>query len=48
VKDYVNMDELFTSTLEVERVLAKLGETPYELLKEEQKERAVIDNVMEK
>ncbi len=32
------MDELFAATLEIEKVLAELGETPYELLKEEQKE----------
>ncbi len=38
MRDYVKMDELFAATLEIEKVLAELGETPYELLKEEQKE----------
>jgi hypothetical protein len=47
MRDYVNMDELLVATLEVERVLTELGETPYELLKEEQK-GVMIDNVMEK
>jgi hypothetical protein len=30
------MDELLATTLEVERVLAKLGETPFEFMKDEQ------------
>ncbi len=38
------MDELLIATLEVERVLVELGETPYELLKEEQK--GVVTNVI--
>jgi hypothetical protein len=29
--DYASMDELLVATLEVEWVLAKLGETPFEL-----------------
>jgi ATP-dependent exoDNAse (exonuclease V) beta subunit len=36
VRDYVNMDELLSTVLEVERVLAELGETPLELMKDEQ------------
>jgi hypothetical protein len=35
MRDYVNMDELFSATLEIEKVLAKLGKTPFELLKDE-------------
>ncbi len=42
------MVELLAKILEIERVLAELGKTPYELLKEEQKEGVVIDDVMEK
>jgi hypothetical protein len=30
------MDELLSTVLEVERVLAELGETPLELMKDEQ------------
>jgi hypothetical protein len=35
MRDYVNMDELFGATLEIEKVLAKLGKTPFESLKNE-------------
>jgi hypothetical protein len=35
MQDYVNMDELFGATLKIEKVLAKLGKTPFELLKDE-------------
>jgi hypothetical protein len=35
MRDYTSMDGLLVAALEVEWVLAKLGETPFELLKEE-------------
>ncbi len=41
------MDELLIATLEIERVLMESGETPYELLKEEQK-GVVTNAIMEK
>lgn len=42
------MDELLATTLEVEWVLAKLGETPFELLKEKQEEGAMANTTVEK
>jgi hypothetical protein len=49
MKAYVNMDVLFDATLEVGGVLAKLGETPFELLKEEQEENmGTIKTIVEK
>ncbi len=43
------MDVLFDAALEVERVLAKLGETPFELLKEDQEENmGTIETIVEK
>jgi hypothetical protein len=38
VRSYANIEEIFVATKEVERVLGELGETPFEPLKEEQKE----------
>jgi hypothetical protein len=35
MKDYASMDELLAVALVVEKFLVELGETPYELLKEE-------------
>ncbi len=45
MKDYTSMDRPLAITLEVEWVLTKLGEIPFELLKEEQEEGAVVDVV---
>jgi hypothetical protein len=33
MKDHASMEALLNATLEVKRVLAKLGETPFELLR---------------
>lgn len=35
MRGYASMDELLATALEVKRILVELGETPYELLKEE-------------
>jgi hypothetical protein len=42
MKDYANMDVLFDVALKMERVLVKLGKTPFELSKEEQEENMGI------
>ncbi len=46
--DYVNMDVMFATILEVEQVLVKLGETLFEPLKEEQEDGTVVNAVVEK
>jgi len=43
MRDYTNMDELLAATLEVEWVLTKLRETPFELLNEKQEEGAMAN-----
>jgi hypothetical protein len=43
--DHASMDELFIAALEVERMLAELGEI---LLKEKQEEGAMVDTIIEK
>jgi len=48
VRDYANMDELLSTVLEVERVLAKLKETPFELMKDEQEEGLTTNVVVDK
>ncbi len=40
VHTYVDMDELLAIAIEVEKVLGEIGETPFELLKEEKDEEA--------
>jgi hypothetical protein len=35
VRTFANIEELMGATIEVERVLGELGETPFEPLKEE-------------
>jgi hypothetical protein len=47
VRTFVDIKELVAAAIEVERVLAKLGETSYEPLREEQEEEA-SENNMEK
>jgi hypothetical protein len=47
VRTFADIEELVGATTEVERVLGELGETPYELLKEEQEEGA-SETIMEK
>jgi cell fate (sporulation/competence/biofilm development) regulator YmcA (YheA/YmcA/DUF963 family) len=42
MKDYANMEALLNVALEMEQVLAELGETPFELFKEEQEENMGI------
>jgi hypothetical protein len=42
------MDELFGATLEIKKVLDELGETPFDLLKDEQEGVATFDVVVEK
>ncbi len=46
--DYVNMDVVFVTILEVEWVLVKLGETLFEPLKEEQEDGIVVNVAVEK
>ncbi len=41
VRTYVDMDELLTTTIEVEKVLSEIGETPYEPLKDEKNEELI-------
>ncbi len=48
MKDHGNMEDIFNATLEVEGVLEKLGETPFELLKEMEENMVVGENVIEK
>jgi predicted component of viral defense system (DUF524 family) len=47
VRTFTNIEELVGATIELERVLGKLGKTPYEPLKEEQEEGA-SETMMEK
>lgn len=42
MKDYVNMEALLVAALEVKQILVELGETPFELLKEEQEKNMII------
>ncbi len=49
VRDYANMGVLLSLALEVEKVLGKLGETFYELLKDEQDELlSTRENIVDK
>ncbi len=45
MKEYANMEVLLNVALEVERVLVKIGETPFEMLKEEQKDNMKIGDI---
>ncbi len=47
VKTFTNIEKLMGATIKLERVLGELGETPYELLKEEQEE-GVSKTIIEK
>jgi len=47
VRVFADIKELVAATIEVERVLGELGETPFEPLKEEQEE-GIEDNTVEK
>jgi hypothetical protein len=47
VQTFADIEELVGAAIEVEKVLAELGETPYEPLREEQEEEA-LENNMEK
>jgi hypothetical protein len=42
IRTYQNMDELLTATIEVEKVLGEIGETPYEPLQEKREEVLVL------
>jgi hypothetical protein len=49
MKDYANMEYLLNVALEVKHVLAKLGETPFELLKKKHEKNMNVGNpTMEK
>lgn len=48
MQNYANMDDLFGATLEIEKVLAKFGETPFELLKDEHEGTTMSNVVVEK
>jgi hypothetical protein len=45
VRTFADIEELVRATIEVERVLGELGETPYEPLREEQEEETSESNV---
>jgi hypothetical protein len=45
VRMFADIEELVGATMEVERVLGELGETPYEPFQEEQEEEALESNV---
>ncbi len=45
--DYANMDFMLVGTLKVDQILIELGEIPFELLKEEQKDGIVAHVVGE-
>jgi hypothetical protein len=45
VRTFADIEELVGTTMEVERVLGELGETPYELLRKEQEEETSESNV---
>jgi hypothetical protein len=42
VRTYANVEHILIATKDVERVFNELGETPFEPLKEEQKERCTM------
>jgi len=44
--DHVDLEALFSATLEVERMLAKLSETPLEMLKEKHEKNMTIGKTM--
>ncbi len=41
VSTYVDMDDLLATTIEVEKVLNEIGETPYETFKDERNEELI-------
>jgi len=45
VRVFADIEELVATAIEVERVLAELGETPYEPLRDEQEEEALESNM---
>jgi len=47
VRTFTDIEELVSATIELERILGELGETPFEPLKEEQEE-GVVEMMMEK
>jgi hypothetical protein len=47
VRTFTDIEELVSVTTELEKMFGELGETPYELLKEEQEE-GVLETMMEK
>jgi len=48
VRTYANVEEIIVATKDVERVIGELGETPFELLKEEQEEVMHDDTLLKK
>jgi hypothetical protein len=49
MQDHAHMEALFNAALEVEWMLAKLGETPFEMLKEEHEKNMMVGKIkMEK
>jgi hypothetical protein len=49
MRDCANMEALLNVALEMEQVLAELGETPFELLKgEQEKNMGIVEMVVEK
>jgi hypothetical protein len=48
VRSYFIIEEMMAAAKDVEKVPGELGETPFDLLKEEQEEDMIVDEVKEK
>ncbi len=48
VRTYINIEEILITTIEIERVLGDLGETPYDRLREEKDEDATRESSIDK
>jgi hypothetical protein len=46
MQDHAHMEALPSVALEFERVLAKLGETPFEMLKEEHEKNMMVGKII--
>jgi len=48
VRTCIDIEEMMIATIEIERVLRDLGETPYEPLKEEKDEDVIRESSIDK
>ncbi len=48
VRTYIDIEEMLITTIEIERVLGDLGETPYDPLREEKDEDATGESSIDK